>query len=229
MMSWLRSAWLRVRFYLFRDRFDREIEDGDALSPGDASRRASSGGDDRRRGVQRSAASLRESNIASGAPSNRCRFSHARHAGPGRPRRHARHSALTRLQRDGRAHVRSGHRRERGDVRHHGSSAVRVVRRMSSTLDRVVRLYATERDGDSGESTSSYLGYVTYARLRDHAREFVISRSTRAPTRLSARVSGRIAWCLVVCRGRSSRSSASSRLLADSSVRRRIIRHVAKT
>ena len=27
MMTWLRGLWLRARYYLFRDRFDREMDE----------------------------------------------------------------------------------------------------------------------------------------------------------------------------------------------------------
>src|SRR4030095_17151241 len=66
--------------------------------------------------------------------------------------------------------------------------------------DRVVRLYATERNGNE-ESTESIVGYVTYAHLRANARDvedLAVYASTDATVGCGAEAQrvhlGRVSW-----------------------------------
>ena len=80
MISWLRGLWLRVRYYLFRARYDREMEEEmrfhlEIRAAEHAARRP-----ERRRRARRRAASLRQSDVAAGIPPNGHRLPVARHA-----------------------------------------------------------------------------------------------------------------------------------------------------
>src|SRR6478735_7709169 len=159
MMDWLRALWLRARYYVFRARFDREMEEEMRFHL-------------ELRAAEHSRAGLSEQDARDAARrrfGNRTSLEEHRRTAIGIP-------SLDTLGQDVRYVLRA--------IRHSpGFSAMvaatfgiidRLMLRGPAHVadpDRVVRLYATERNG-SEESTESIVGYVTYAHLRARARAF---------------------------------------------------------
>ena len=171
MMEWLRGLWLRLRFYLFRERYDREMAEEMAfhLSLREAEHRHEGmSADD-----ARSAAEQRFG--------NRTSIEELRRTAVGFP-------TLDTLGQDLRYVLRA--------IRHAPGFSVMVVLTLGLGLganaamfgiidrlllrgpayvvdaDRVVRIYATEKNPDGTESTRGILGYVLYTHLRENSRDF---------------------------------------------------------
>jgi predicted permease len=180
MTTWLRGLWLRLRFYLFRDRYDREMEEEMRfhldLREADHRHGGMSAEDARDAAQQRFG--------------NRASLQELRRTAVAFP-------SLDALGQDLRYVLRA--------IRHAPGFSVMVVLTLGLGLganaamfgiidrlllrgpahvvdaDRVVRLYATEKESDGTESTRGTLGYVLYTHLRDNARDFedlaVVSRT----------------------------------------------------
>ena len=172
MIDWLRGLWLRLRFYLFRDRYDREMADemDFHLSLREA--------EHRHEGMTaedaRAAARLRFG--------NRTSIEELRRTAVGLP-------TLDTLGQDLGYVLRA--------IRHAPGFSAMVVLTLGLGLganaamfgiidrlllrgpahvvdaDRVVRVYATEKTPDGAESTSGTLGYALYTHLRENTRDFV--------------------------------------------------------
>jgi len=171
MITWLRGLWLRLEYYLFRARYDREMEEEmrfhldlraadhrqDGMSDADARAAA-----ERRFGNRTSLGEHRRSAVGfptldTLAQDLRYVVRAIRHApgfsamvvitlGLGIGANAAMFGIIDRLLLRGPAHV--------------------------VDADRVVRVYATETNPDFGESTHSVVGFVTYAHLRDNSKDF---------------------------------------------------------
>jgi predicted permease len=199
MITWLRGLWLRVRYYLFRARYDREMEEEMQFH---LELRAAD--------QQRSGMSEREAHEAALRRfGNRTAMQEYRRTAIGVP-------SLETLGQDLRYVSRA--------IRHSPGFSAMVVLTLGIAIganaamfgiidrlmlrgpahvvdpDRVVRLYATERNGNE-ESTESVVGYVTYAHLRANARDFedlAVYASTEATVGVGAEAHriqlGRVSW-----------------------------------
>ena len=171
MIDWLRGLWLRVKYYLFRARYDREMEEEMRfhLELREADNRQSGMSD----GEAHDAARRRFG--------NRTSIEEHRRTAVGFP-------TLDTLAQDLRYVLRA--------IRHAPGFSAMVVLTLGLGVganaamfgiidrlllrgpahvvapDRVVRLYATQPDGSGGKQTGSILGFVTYTHLRDTAKDF---------------------------------------------------------
>ena len=170
MMQWLRGLWLRARYYLFRGRFDREMEEEMRFHL-------------ELWAAEHHHAGISEQDVRDAARrrfGNRTSLEEYRRAAVGVP-------SLDTLGQDLRYVLRA--------IRQSPGFSAMVVATLGIAIganaamfgiidrlmlrgpayvvdpDRVVRLYATERNGNE-ESTESIFGYVTYAHLRGNARTF---------------------------------------------------------
>src|SRR6478672_5587079 len=199
MIDWLRALWLRARYYVFRARFDREMEEEMRFHL-------------ELRAAEHSRAGLSEQDARDAARrrfGNRTSLEEHRRTAIGIP-------SLDTLGQDVRYVLRA--------IRHSPGFSAMVVATLGIAIganaamfgiidrlmlrgpahvadpDRVVRLYATERNG-SEESTESIVGYVTYAHLRASARAFedlAVYSATDATVGVGAdahRITvGRVSW-----------------------------------
>ena len=171
MMSWLRGLWLRVRYYVFRTRYDREMEEEMRFHlelRAAEHQHAGMSEDD-----ARDAALRRFGNVTS--------LQEYRRSAVGFP-------SLDTIGQDLRYVLRA--------IRHSPGFSAMVVLTLGLGIganaamfgivdrlllrgpahvvdsDRVVRIYATQTDPSFGESTESVVGFVTYAHLRAAAHDF---------------------------------------------------------
>ena len=170
MITWLRGLWLRVRYYLFRARYDREMEEEMQFHL-------------ELRAAEHQHAGMSEQQAHEAALrrfGNRTVMQEHRRTAVGLP-------SLDTFGQDLRYVLRA--------IRHSPGFSAMVVLTLGIAVganaamfgiidrlmlrgpahvvdpDRVVRLYATERNGNE-ESTESTVGYVTYAHLRANAHDF---------------------------------------------------------
>jgi len=170
MMTWFRGLWLRGRYYLFRARYDREMDEEMRFHL-------------ELRAAEHSQAGMSEQDALDAARwrfGNRTLLEEHRRTAIGIP-------ALETLGQDVRYVLRS--------IRHSPGFSAMVVATLGIAIgangamfgiidrlmlrgpahvvdpDRVVRLYVTQRNGNE-ESTESVAGFITYAHLRDNARSF---------------------------------------------------------
>jgi predicted permease len=170
MMTWLRGLWLRARYYLFRDRFDREMDEEMRFHLD-------------LRAAEHSRAGMSEQDARDAARrrfGNRTSLGEHRRTAIGVP-------SLETLGQDVRYVLRA--------IRHSPGFSAMVVATLGIAIgangamfgiidrlmlrgpahvvdpERVVRLYVTQRNGNE-ESTESTAGYVTYAHLRANTRSF---------------------------------------------------------
>ena len=166
----LRGLWLRARYHLFRDRFDREMEEEMQFHL-------------ELRAAEHSQAGMSEQDARDAAQrqfGNRASLEEHRRMAVGIP-------SLETLGQDVRYVLRA--------IRRSPGFSATVVATLGIAIgangamfgiidrlmlrgpahvvdpDRVVRLYVTQRNG-AEESTESIFGYVAYSHLRDHARAF---------------------------------------------------------
>jgi len=199
MMAWLRGLWLRARYYLFRERFDREMEEEMRFHL-------------ELRAAEHRHAGLTDQDAYDAARrrfGNRTALEEFRRTALGIP-------SLETLGQDIRYVLRA--------IRHSPGFSAMVVATLGIAIganaamfgiidrlmlrgpahvvdpDRVVRLYATERNGNE-ESTESIVGYVTYAHLRANARDvedLAVYASTDATVGVGAEAQrvhlGRVSW-----------------------------------
>jgi predicted permease len=171
MISWLRGLWLRVRYYLFRSRYDREMEEEMRFHV-------------ESRAAEHAHAGLSEGDARDAAVrrfGNRTSLQESRRSAVGFP-------TLDTLGQDVR-HVGRA-------IRHSPGFSAMVVITLALAIganaamfgiidrlllrgpafvvdpDRVVRVYVTEKDGNLGEQTGSVVGFVTYDHLRTAAHDF---------------------------------------------------------
>jgi predicted permease len=171
MTTWLRGLWLRLRFYLFRERYDREMDEEMRfhLELREAEHRHDGMSADEARAAARQRFG------------NRTTLQELRRTAVGVP-------TLDTLGQDLRYVVRA--------IRHAPGFSVMVVLTLGLGLgangamfgiidrlllrgpahvvdaDRVVRLYATETNSDGSQGMRSVLNYAMYRRLREHTRDF---------------------------------------------------------
>jgi len=170
MLTWIRGLWLRTRYYLLRDRFDREMAEEMRFHL-------------ELRAAEHSQAGMSEQeahDVARRRFGNRTSLEEHRRAAISVP-------SLDALGQDIRYVLRA--------IRHSPGFSVMVVATLGIAIgangamfgiidrlmlrgpahvvdpDRVVRLYVTQRNGNE-ESTESIAGFITYAHLRDNARSF---------------------------------------------------------
>ena len=170
MTSWLRGLWLRARYYLFRARFDREMEDEMRFHL-------------ELRAAEHTQAGMSEQDAFDTARrrfGNRTSLEEHRRTAIGVP-------SLETLGQDIRYVLRA--------IRYSPGFSTMVIATLGIAIganaamfgiidrlmlrgpayvvdpDRVVRLYATEQNGNE-QSTESIFGYVTYAHLRANVRAF---------------------------------------------------------
>jgi predicted permease len=170
MPTWLRGLWVRLRYYLFRDRYDREMEEEmrfhlelraaehehGGMAPDEARAAA-----DRRFGNRTAMQELRRTAVA--VPSLDTATQDLRYVLRGI--RHSPGFATTVVATLG---IAIG-----ANAAMFGIIDRLMLRGPSHVVepDRVVRLYATEKT-PFGASTESVLGFVSYTRLREHAHVF---------------------------------------------------------
>ena len=171
MMAWIRRLWLRVRYYLFRARYDREMEEEMRYH---LELRAA---DNRQDGMSEPEAR----DAAARRFGNRTSLQEYRRTAVGFP-------TLDTLGQDLRYVVRA--------IRHAPGFSIMVVLTLGLGIganaamfgiidrlllrgpayvvdpDRVVRVYVTQKNGDFGEQTGSVVGFVTYAHLRANSTDF---------------------------------------------------------
>ena len=171
MMDWMRGLWIRLRYYLFRSRYDREMAEEMRFH---LELRAA---DNRQDGM--SDADARDAAVRRFG--NQTSLEEHRRAAVGFP-------TLDTLGQDFRYVVRA--------IRHAPGFSAMVVLTLGLGIganaamfgivdrlllrgpahvvdpDRVVRVYVTEKDGSFGASTRSVVGFATYAHLRDTAKDF---------------------------------------------------------
>ena len=171
MTTWLRGLWLRLRFYLFRERYDREMDEEMRFHL--ELREAEHRHDGMTADEARAAAQQRFG--------NRTTLQELRRTAVGVP-------TLDALGQDLRYVVRA--------IRHAPGFSVMVVLTLGLGLgangamfgiidrlllrgpahvvdaDRVMRIYATEKSPDGSESKRGILGYVLYTHLRSDTRDF---------------------------------------------------------
>ena len=171
MIDWMRGLWIRLRYYLFRARYDREMEEEMRFH---LDLRAA---DNRQNGMS----DVDARDAAARRFGNRTSLEEHRRAAVGFP-------TLDTLGQDLRYVVRA--------IRHAPGFSAMVVLTLGLGIganaamfgivdrlllrgpahvvdpDRVVRVYVTQQDGDLGESTGSVVGFVTYSHLRDNAKDF---------------------------------------------------------
>ena len=170
MIAWLRGLWLRVRYYLFRARYDREMDEEMQFH------------------LELRAAEQQGSGMSEQEAHHAALRRFGNRTAMQEDRRTAvRFPSLDTLGQDLRYVLRA--------IRHSPGFSAMVVLTLGVAVganaamfgiidrlmlrgpahivdpDRVVRLYATERNGTE-ESTGSTVGYVTYAHLHANARDF---------------------------------------------------------
>ena len=199
MITWLRGLLLRVRYYLFRARYDREMEEEMQFHL-------------ELRAAEHQHAGMSEQeayDVARRRFGNRTVMQEYRRTAVGL-------TSLDTFAQDLRYVLRA--------IRHSPGFSVMVVLTLGIAIganaamfgiidrlmlrgpayvvdpDRVVRLYATEREGNE-ESTGSTVGYVTYAHLRASAHDFedlAVYASTEATVGIGTEAQriqlGRVSW-----------------------------------
>ena len=171
MISWLRGLWLRLRYYVLRARYDREMEEEMRFHV-------------ELRAAEHQHAGMTEEEARDAATrrfGNRTSLQESRRSAVGFP-------TLDTLGQDVRYVLRA--------IRHSPGFSAMVVLTLGLAIganaamfgiidrlllrgpafvadpDRVVRVYVTEKDGNFGESTGSVVGFVTYDHLRATAHDF---------------------------------------------------------